>query len=110
VAFTREESLPADAEARLAGFTELVRTGSTRVLAVGLRMDFGGRNVHTLVFQTGRPERIDDYAGASGDAADAERDSGFRSAVGVPISVEDRLWGGRKGDAPTHTFGASDLE
>jgi signal transduction histidine kinase len=56
-------------------------------------MDFGGRNVHTLVFQTGRPERIDDYAGASGDAADAERDSGFRSAVGVPISVEDRLWG-----------------
>jgi signal transduction histidine kinase len=49
--------------------------------------------MHTLVFQTGRPERIDDYAGASGDAADAERDSGFRSAVGVPISVEDRLWG-----------------
>ena len=69
------------------------RTGTARVLPVGLRMDFGGRNVHTLVFQTGRPERIDDYAGASGDAADAERDSGFRSAVGVPISVEDRLWG-----------------
>ena len=167
IAGSREESLPADTEARLAGFTEMVataiadaqarvelrgfaeeqaalrrvatlvargappeevfgavaeevgrllgtdftvmsrydpdgaatvvgvwaRTGSARVLAVGLRMDFGGRNVHTLVFQTGRPERIDDYAGASGDAADAERDSGFRSAVGVPISVEDRLWG-----------------
>jgi signal transduction histidine kinase len=69
------------------------RTGTAQVLPVGLRMDFGGRNVHTLVFQTGGPERIDDYAGASGDAADAERDSGFRSAVGVPISVEDRLWG-----------------
>src|SRR5207302_10091353 len=68
-------------------------TGAARVIPVGLRLGFGGANVHTLVFQTGRPERIDDYAGASGDAADAERDSGFRSAVGVPISVEDRLWG-----------------
>jgi signal transduction histidine kinase len=167
IAGSREESLPEDTEARLAGFTELVataiadaqarvelrgfaeeqaalrrvatlvargappeevfaavaeevgrllgtdftimsrydpdgvatvvgvwaRTGSARALAVGLRMDIGGQNVHTLVFQTGRPERIDDYAGASGDTADAERDSGFRSAVGVPISVEDRLWG-----------------
>jgi len=167
IAGSREDSLPADTEARLAGFTELVataiadaqarvelrgfaeeqaalrrvatlvargappeevfaavaeevgrllgtdftvmsrydpdgaatvvgvwaRTGSARALAVGLRMDIGGQNVHTLVFQTSRPERIDDYAGASGDTADAERDSGFRSAVGVPISVEDRLWG-----------------
>ena len=167
IAGSREESLPADTEARLAGFTELVataiadaqarvelrgfaeeqaalrrvatlvargappeevfgavaeevgrllgtdftvmsrydpdgaatvvgvwaKTGGAQALAVGLRMDIGGQNVHTLVFQTGRPERIDDYAGASGDTADAERESGFRSAVGVPISVEDRLWG-----------------
>ena len=68
-------------------------TGAARVIPVGLRLGFGGRNVHTLVFQTGRPERIDDYAAASGDAADAARGWGFRSAVGVPISVEDRLWG-----------------
>ena len=68
-------------------------TGAARVIPVGLRLDFGGRNVHTLVFQTGRPGRIDDYAAASGDAADAARGWGFRSAVGVPISVEDRLWG-----------------
>jgi GAF domain-containing protein len=167
IAGSREESLPADAEARLAGFTELVATaiadaqarvelrgfaeeqaalrrvatlvaraappqevfgavaeeagrllgtdstvmsrydpdgaamvvgvwdgtGAARVIPVGLRLGFGGRNVHTLVFQTGRPERIDDYAAASGDAADAARGWGFRSAVGVPISVEDRLWG-----------------
>jgi GAF domain-containing protein len=167
IAGSREESLPADTEARLAGFTELVataiadaqarvevrgfaeeqaalrrvatlvaraappeevfgavaeevgrllgmdftvmsrydpagaatvvgvwaRSGTARVGPVGRRMRFGGRNVHTLVFQTGRPERIDDYANASGDAADAAREWGFRSAVGVPISVEDRLWG-----------------
>src|SRR5690242_3669339 len=167
IAGSREESLPADTEARLAGFTEMVATaiadaqarvelrgfaeeqaalrrvatlvargappeevfgavaeevgrllgtdstvmsrydpdgaatvvgvwdgtGAARVIPVGLRLGFGGRNVHTLVFQTGRPERIDDYAAASGDAADAARGWGFRSAVGVPISVEDRLWG-----------------
>ena len=167
IAGSREESLPADIEARLAGFTELVATaiaeaqarvelrgfaeeqaalrrvatlvargappekvfgavaeeagrllgtdstvmsrydpdgaamvvgvwdgtGAARVIPVGLRLGFGGRNLHTLVFQTGRPGRIDDYAAASGDAADAARGWGFRSAVGVPISVEDRLWG-----------------
>jgi signal transduction histidine kinase len=167
IAGSREESLPADTEARLAGFTELVATaiaeaqarvelrgfaeeqaalrrvatlvargappekvfgavaeeagrllgtdstvmsrydpdgaamvvgvwdgtGAARVIPVGLRLGFGGRNLHTLVFQTGRPGRIDDYAAASGDAADAARGWGFRSAVGVPISVEDRLWG-----------------
>ena len=68
-------------------------TGAARVIPVGLRLGFGGPNVHTLVFRTGRPGRIDDYAAASGDAADAARGWGFRSAVGVPISVEDRLWG-----------------
>jgi hypothetical protein len=36
----------------------------------GTRMDFGGRNVHTLVFQTRQPARIDDYATTSGAAAD----------------------------------------
>jgi signal transduction histidine kinase len=49
--------------------------------------------MHTLVFRTGRPARIDDYGAASGPAAEVARDWGFRSAVGAPISVEDRLWG-----------------
>ena len=167
VASTRDEPLPADIEARLAGFTELVatavanaqarvelrgfaeeqaalrrvatlvargappeevfgavaeeasrllgtdftvmsrydpdgaatvvgvwaRSGTAGVGPVGRRIKSGGRNVHTLVFQTGRPERIDDYANATGEGADAARDWEFRSAVGVPISVQGRLWG-----------------
>lgn len=60
---------------------------------VGDRAGHGGRNVATLVFQTGRPVRIDDYDDASGPAADAARESGVRAAVGVPISVDGRLWG-----------------
>src|SRR4029077_5681609 len=153
IAGSREESLPADTEARLAGVTELVATaiadaqarvelrgfaeeqaalrrgatlvgcgappekvfgavaeeagrllgtdstvmsrydpdgadlvvgvwggaGGARGLPVGLRLGFGGRNLHTLVFQTGRPGRIDDYAAASGDAADAARRCGVTS-------------------------------
>ena len=57
------------------------------------RTRLGGRNVATLVFETGRPARIDDCSTASGPAAKAARELGARSAVGVPISVEGRLWG-----------------
>jgi signal transduction histidine kinase len=58
----------------------------------GSQARLGGQNVSTLVFQTGRPARIDDYAGASGPVAEAVRGVG-RAAVGVPVSVEGRLWG-----------------
>jgi GAF domain-containing protein len=68
--------------------------GSTgAALPVGTRASLGGRNLHTLVFQTGRAVRIDDYAGASGPVGDTLRDFGLRAGVGVPISVEGRLWG-----------------
>ena len=164
VAFTREESLPADTEARLAGFTELVvtavanaqartelrgfaeeqaalrrvatlvaggaspeevftavagevgrllgtvqtnmlrydpddvativavhgRVGDAAAVSVGDRYELGGRNATTLVFQTGRPARIGGYSGAWGAVG---RAAGYRSSVGVPISVEGRLWG-----------------
>jgi signal transduction histidine kinase len=53
----------------------------------------GGWNVTTLVSETGRPARIDHYGEASGAGADVGREWGFRSAVGVPINVEGRLWG-----------------
>jgi signal transduction histidine kinase len=167
VAFTHEELLPADTEARLAGFTELIATavanaqarGELREFAeeqaalrrvatlvaravppeevftavseearrllsseatlmsrydpdgaativgastqtdaavlprVGTRLPLGGRDLHTLVFQTGRPARIDDYGDASKAAVDIARAAGVRSAVGAPISVAGRLWG-----------------
>jgi signal transduction histidine kinase len=60
---------------------------------VGARLDLRGRNVATLVFQTGRAARLDDYSGASGPSADLAREFGIRAAVGVPVSVEGRLWG-----------------
>ena len=63
------------------------------VVPVGTRMSLGGRNVHTLVAETGRAARLDEYVGASGAAADVARRFGVRTAVGAPVSVEGRLWG-----------------
>ncbi len=63
------------------------------VFPLGVPLDLGGRNVSTMIAQTGRSARIDDYAEASGSIGVAFRESGFRSAIGTPITVEDRLWG-----------------
>jgi len=166
VALTRGELLPADAEARLTGFTELVATAIANMqarvelqgsadeqaalrrvaelvaraappeevfaavtaeagrlhaadlaflnryapdgsgafvgtwaapdgpaAAVGIRLPLGGRNVTSLVFQTGRSARIDGYADAAGPFADFAREAGVQASVGVPISVAGRLWG-----------------
>jgi GAF domain-containing protein len=75
-----------------------------RPLAVGARLEPGGRNMHALVFKTRRPSRIDNYGEASGQPSDVARDWGFRCAVGAPIFVEDELWGvvslGSSGEEP----------
>ena len=69
------------------------RTGAPAPTPVGGRLPLGGRNVTTLVFQTGGPTRIDysDVSGVIGQVA--SRDWGLRSSVGVPVSAENRLWG-----------------
>jgi signal transduction histidine kinase/ketosteroid isomerase-like protein/uncharacterized protein YoaH (UPF0181 family) len=60
---------------------------------VGSRWPPGGRNLGTLVFETGRPVRIDPYAEATGAVGLEARETGLGSAVGTPIIVEGRLWG-----------------
>jgi signal transduction histidine kinase len=60
---------------------------------VGAQARRGEPNVSTLVFETGRAARIDDFSGASGPSADEARAFGIRAVVGVPIRVEGRLWG-----------------
>ena len=60
---------------------------------VGTRMPLGGMNVVSLVAETGKPARIDDYGKATGAIAAYGRRLGFRSAVGGPIVVAGRLWG-----------------
>ena len=69
------------------------RTGAPAPTPVGGRLPLGGRNVTTMVYQTGRPSRIDymDVSGVIGQVA--SRDWGLRSSIGVPVSAESRLWG-----------------
>ena len=61
--------------------------------AVGTRLKLEGKNVTTLVYQTGRAAQIDSYADASGPLGTGARARGVRSSVGTPIMVEGRVWG-----------------
>jgi signal transduction histidine kinase len=70
------------------------RTGASAPTPVGKLLPLGGRNVTTLVHQTARPARIEYDDAISGEIGRvAAGDEGLRSSVGVPVSVEDRLWG-----------------
>jgi hypothetical protein len=63
-------------------------------LPVGTRVELDGTNVASLVFQRGRPARVDGYSAASGTAADRLRHRmHVYSSVAVPIVVAGRLWG-----------------
>src|SRR4051812_25339294 len=69
------------------------RTAAIAPSPVGTRLPLGGRNVTTLVFQTGRPARID-HDHVSGPIGAVAHDWQIRSSLGVPIIVEGRMWGG----------------
>jgi GAF domain-containing protein len=60
---------------------------------VGSRLILGGMNVHTLVYETGRSARLDDYADASGPLGAAAREGRAGSGAGAPVIVEGSLWG-----------------
>jgi len=75
---------------------------------VGASAKLGEQDLHTIVFQTGRPTRIDNPDGLSGKVAAVARELGVCAAVGVPVSVEGRLWGlmvveSRSGPLPAGT-------
>jgi signal transduction histidine kinase len=57
-----------------------------------------------LVYETGRPARVDDFAEVVGTAPANARAHGIRSAVGCPIAVDGKVWGilgigSRQGDS-----------
>jgi signal transduction histidine kinase len=66
---------------------------ATDFLPVGTSLPVGGKNLATIVSQTGRPARIDGYLEGSGLLGAGARERGVRSAVGTPITVDGRLWG-----------------
>jgi signal transduction histidine kinase len=73
--------------------TVAISSGLRARFPVGGRWPLGGKNVSTIVAETGRSARLDDYADASGRLGVAMRERGLRSSVGAPIVVEGRVWG-----------------
>jgi signal transduction histidine kinase len=59
---------------------------------VGKRYPLDG-TVSGLIFHSGRPGRVENYAEAPGEAPEAAREMGWQSSVGAPITVDGRLWG-----------------
>src|SRR5580693_10174921 len=68
-------------------------SGAAAAVPVGTRFSTGGRNLTTLIRQTGQPSRIDDYADISGLVGDIAHKAGIRATVGAPVSVAGRPWG-----------------
>jgi signal transduction histidine kinase len=60
---------------------------------VGASVPVEGASVTAKLYRSGRPERVDDYAGVGGELAARLRTFGIRSAVGAPITLAGRLWG-----------------
>jgi signal transduction histidine kinase len=74
--------------------TVLAAWGSTADhFRVGSRWKLGGKNLTTLVFETGRPARLDRYSAAFGPLGITGRELGMRASVATPIIVEGRTWG-----------------
>ena len=59
---------------------------------VGRRYPLEG-TVSGVIFETGRPGRVDNYSDRRGEAIHAAREMGWRSSVGAPVTVDGRLWG-----------------
>src|SRR3954452_1427535 len=60
---------------------------------IGLRWQLDTPGLLATIRHTGHAARVEDYAQAPGDGADAVRAAGMRSAVGSPIVVGGRTWG-----------------
>jgi PAS domain S-box-containing protein len=60
---------------------------------VGTAVPLEGDGVTALVWRTGAPARVADYASRQGNAARMMRELGYRSAVAAPITVARRTWG-----------------
>jgi GAF domain-containing protein len=109
-AVTEEIAMVLDADATLLcradpdGVAVVVGSWGEITPRLGTRIPPGGRNLTTIVLDTGHPARIESYVDATGDASEVARSHGLRSAVGAPILVEGRLWGlviaGTTGDEP----------
>jgi GAF domain-containing protein len=68
-------------------------SGLDAMPTVGEHVSLEGDNIGALVLSTGRTARMDSHENAAGPIAERVHKAGVRSAVGVPIVVDDQVWG-----------------
>ena len=61
---------------------------------VGMSVPVDGETVTAKLYRSGQPQRVDDYTDIPGELAAKLRSFGLATAVGAPITVAGRLWGG----------------
>ena len=59
----------------------------------GSSFPLDGPSVVREILRTGRPQRVEDYAGLPGTLAEEAREGGFNRVAGAPIIVDGRVWG-----------------
>jgi signal transduction histidine kinase len=62
-------------------------------MPVGARIELDGETLAPKICRSGRPERVDDYAGLTGALATRLQELGIASGVGAPIVFDGGLWG-----------------
>ncbi|MFC9762031.1 ATP-binding protein [Rhodococcus jostii] len=67
--------------------------GESRMPVTGDTISTEGDDVGAIVLRTGHGARIDNHAHVGGAVATRIRAEGFGSIVGVPIVVDERVWG-----------------
>jgi signal transduction histidine kinase/uncharacterized protein YoaH (UPF0181 family) len=60
---------------------------------VGTRWPVDAPTITTMVKQTGRPARVDDYTEIAGAVGEAIRESGICACAGAPIVIDGDVWG-----------------
>ena len=60
----------------------------------GMGVPIDGETVTGRLYRSGRPQRVDDYSGVRGELVKFLRAAGIKSAVGAPVTVAGRIWGG----------------
>src|SRR5262249_9163062 len=81
---------------RFEGDTSAVVVGSSGrrdAFPLDSRQQLEGDSLAARVRRTGQPVRIDDYSAPAGPLAETARSIGVRAVVGVPVCVDELLWG-----------------
>jgi signal transduction histidine kinase len=81
-----------EADDTITALAAWARRGAPR-LAVGTQFSLEGASIAMLVGETGRPARVDSFAGIEGPIALEARELGIRASVGCPIIVGGSVWG-----------------